>query len=912
MDNSIPRYLFISFISLFLVSIISINAATLKGHVIDKEIHETIAGAFVNLDGAKQIYVSDVDGNFIFENLKIGTYLLSAKMLGYKSSENEKVVLNSNDAIVIFDISIKSKANELSNVEVTAAKNKETDASARLDEKLASNVINIISAKTIEQLPDQNVANVMQRVSGVSMIKNNTGNNTEVIVRGMPPRYNSTLINGASAPSTSGADRSVPLDIIPSDLVSRVEVTKALTPDQEGSGIGGSVNVEMKDAPEKPFFNVNLAAGYNQLFFNNKISVFNAGNVNSYIKDPAEAHLNTNPNYDYMANLSDFSRDHLLVKKVQAPLDYNGAVSWGRRFFHNKLGVWVSGSYASINQGSYTDYMTYGVNENNMVSVSNINSRSYFTQGQRIGTNVKLDYQFDKNNKISIYNSFFQLTEDRVRHQVDTTSEKLTFKDLTNKDISTLVSTSMQGHHQILSNFEVDWTLVYSVATSQSPDLVTINTVQVLEPMLPVYLNYSSCITRLWQHNNDADKTAYLNLKYKPIVFDHLFELKAGGMVRAKNRYNYANEYTFDAPVNNPPYPDLATVIVTQDKNPQQRMGDAVNNPGNYQATENIEAGYIQVKTSIGKLQILAGVREEFTYQTNIHIQTQKVLIPSTPHQYRYYDMLPSIHLNYQLTDKQNMRLSAYQGISRPNYTELVDFQATAVNGGTNGNPKLQHSVGTCLDARYEWYPEKEEVFTVGVFYKYLPNPILDLTNPGTNINSPQNLNIPCTNYGVELVGTKYIGNFGANVNYTYTKSQMTYPGKTFYLDYKDANNNPVKKGGAAGISEIIPLANQSPHIINVALNYRDLKNGIKIQLVYTMQGKNLKSISKYYGQDEYQADYNDMGATVEKTIFNKLLIFGKASNLLNSKLETYTESGTKVQDISTSMSFIVGLKYSL
>ena len=911
MASSFHR-LFNSIICFLLISTITINAATLKGHVIDSDTHEFVQGAIISIKGTKFVAVAGSKGEYVFKNIPKGTYILSARMLGYKFTVKEEINLKSNNDEFNYDIYLRPDSRDLSNVEVKGVKNKETDAMARLDEKMASNVINIISAKTIETLPDQNVANVMQRVSGVSMIKNNTGNNTEVIVRGMPPRYNSTLINGASAPSTSGADRSVPLDIIPSDLVSRVEVTKALTPDQEGSGIGGSVNVEMKDAPEKPFFNVNLATGYNQFFFNNKISVFNAGNVNSYIKDPAEAHLNTNPYYDYMANLSDFSRDHLLVRKVQAPLDYNGALSWGRRFFHNKLGVWISGSYASINQGSYTDYMTYGVNDQNIVSVSNINTRSYYTEGQRIGTNVKLDYQFDKYNKISIYNSFFQLTEDRVRHQTDTTSEKLTFQDVTNKDISTLVNTSLQGHHQILDNFEVDWTLVYSVATSQSPDLVTINTDQVLEPLLPLYLNYSSCITRLWQHNNDEDKTAYLNLKYKPIVFNHLFEFKMGGMARVKNRFNYANEYTFDAPVNNPPYPDLATVIVRQDKNDQQRMGDAVNNPGNYQATENIEAGYIQVKTTFGKLQVLAGVREEFTYQTNFHSQTQKVLIPSTVNHYKYYDMLPSLHLNYQITDKQNMRMSVYEGISRPNYTELVDYQATAVNGGTNGNKFLQHSVGTCFDARYEWYPEKEEVFTAGVFYKYLPNPILDLTNPGTNITSPQNLNIPCTNYGFELVGTKYIGNFGASVNYTYTNSQMTYPGKTLYLDYKDANGNPIKKGGDAGIPEIIPLANQSPHIVNVALNYRDLKNSFKIQIVYTMQGKNLKSISKYYGQDSYQADFHDMGATVEKTIAKKLLIFGKASNLLNSKLETYTKSGTKIQDISTSMSFIVGLKYSL
>ena len=906
MANSLPRFLVISFISLLLVSTITINAATLKGHVFDSETHETIAGAFVNLDGAKQIYVSDVDGNFIFENLSIGTYLLSAKMLGYKSSENEKIVLNSNDAIVNYDLHIKSNSKELNNVEVTASKNKETDAMARLDEKQAPNVINIISAKTIETLPDQNVANVMQRVSGVSMVKNNTGNNTEVIVRGMPPRYNSTLINGTSAPSTSGSDRSVPLDIIPSDLVGRVEVTKALTSDQEGSGIGGTVNVEMKDAPEKPFFNFDLASGYNLFFLDNKLSTFKTSAV--AMKDPAEAHLNTNPNYDYMANISDFSTANLIIKTIKAPLDYNGALSWGRRFFKNKLGIWISASLASINQGSHTNYTPYNVTVDNLVSLSQMTNRNYYTQGTRLGSNVKLDYQFDKNNKISLYNSYFQLAENRVRQEVDTTSEKLVFNNATSTDISTLVSTSLQGHHQLLNNLEMDWSLVYSVATSQSPDLVSINIIQA--PNHPPVLNYTSCVTRVWQHNTDDDKTAYLNLKYKPLMFDHQFEIKAGGMARVKFRNNYANEYTFDAPVINPPNPDLETIILRQDRNDQQRMGDAVNNPGNYKATENIEAMYAQIKTNFGKLQVLAGVREEFTYQTNFHSETQYVLLPSTAHKYRYYDMLPSLHLNYQITEKQNLRLSAYQGISRPNYTELIDFHSPSANGGSNGNPNLQHSIGTCLDARYEYYPDKEEVFTAGVFYKYLPNPIVDLLNLSSNTNTPQNLNTPSVNYGFELVGTKYFGNFGASVNYTYTNSQMKYAGKILY--YKDANGVTQLTGGTAGVTEIIPLAGQSPHIINVSANYRDLKSGFKIQVVYTMQGRNLKGISSYYGQDTYQANFHDLGATIEKQIFHKLLFFGKASNLLNSKVEYYTNSGTKVNEISTSMSFIVGLKYSL
>ena len=202
---------------------------------------------------------------------------------------------------MVIDFKLITKDTELGEVVVTTNANRGTDVSARLTEKLANQVINVISSKTIESLPDLNVANVMQRVSGVSMVKNFAGNNTEAIIRGMPPRYNSVLVNGTTAPSTSGSTRSVPLDIIPSNLVGRIEVTKALTPDQEANGLGGSVNVEMKDAPETPLFSIDVASGYNQFFFNNKMSTFDAGVVNR--KDPAERFGN-----DYLANLTYFTR----------------------------------------------------------------------------------------------------------------------------------------------------------------------------------------------------------------------------------------------------------------------------------------------------------------------------------------------------------------------------------------------------------------------------------------------------------------------------------------------------------------------------------------------------------------------------------------------------------------------------
>ena len=106
-----------------------------------------------------------------------------------------------------------------------------------------------MSAKAMELSPDITVANVIKRMSGVTVERNSSGEGQYAILRGMDKRYNYTLVNGIKIPSPDNKNRFVPLDIFPSEILDRIEVTKSLTADMEGDGIGGAVNLVMKDAP---------------------------------------------------------------------------------------------------------------------------------------------------------------------------------------------------------------------------------------------------------------------------------------------------------------------------------------------------------------------------------------------------------------------------------------------------------------------------------------------------------------------------------------------------------------------------------------------------------------------------------------------------------------------------------------
>src|SRR6185312_14548244 len=138
-------------------------------------------------------------------------------------------------------ISLQSKSNDLSEVSVFGSIDKETDAASRSTEKNANNILNVVGAKAIIKSPDLNAANVLQRVSGVTIQRNSGGDEAYAVIRGVEPRYNNTLINGVKIASPDDKSRFISLDVVPSELLQRIEVSKSLTPEMEGDAIGGTI-----------------------------------------------------------------------------------------------------------------------------------------------------------------------------------------------------------------------------------------------------------------------------------------------------------------------------------------------------------------------------------------------------------------------------------------------------------------------------------------------------------------------------------------------------------------------------------------------------------------------------------------------------------------------------------------------
>ena len=112
---------------------------------------------------------------------------------------------------------------------------------ARNQKRNSSGVVDAIAAKEIGQLPDTNLAESLQRITGVS-IDRSGGEGRFITVRGFGPEFNTVFVNGRQIASED-LSRAFAFDTIASELVSNIQVNKTSTAMLQSGGIGSAVNI---------------------------------------------------------------------------------------------------------------------------------------------------------------------------------------------------------------------------------------------------------------------------------------------------------------------------------------------------------------------------------------------------------------------------------------------------------------------------------------------------------------------------------------------------------------------------------------------------------------------------------------------------------------------------------------------
>lgn len=875
------------------------NATKLKGHVYDKQTGEAIVGATVVLENPRRTTNTGLDGTFEFKDVKVGAAKISVSYITYKTIEKTLVILKEDNDHLKFYMESDSKS--LDDITIKSNAVSSTDQGARRLEKNAPQLMNIVSGRSIEISPDLTVANVMQRISGVSIERNSNGDGQYAILRGMDKRYNYTLVNGVKIPSPDNKYRYVPLDLFPSDLLDRLEVYKTLTPNLEGDAIGGAINMVMKNAPGLLQVNANVSTGYSQLFFDRKFTSYNASGIN--YKSSYEVN-----GKNYNATQNDFTKGTLDYKYKNPAPNLIGSLSLSKRFLDNKLGVVLAGSYQNTYRGSNsTFYNNSVVGIDPYAKITSKSYREFSEQQQRTGLHGKIDYIFNKDHQISLYNVYVNLKNQQLRDAVTTNysggydpvagNAQLVYDTRSRLTEQQIYNTTLHGDHKFFDDkFKVQWSAVYSSAKNDVPEntSISLDGLQQNFQSKRTSLVNSSPVTRRWERNTDEDLAGYLDLTYHVLSGAHKLDIMAGGLYRDKQRSSFFNNYDL-APgadhahdiygVNFQNYTDLNLVVT----NPT----GAVSNALTYDASEKIAAGYGMFKYSSAKLEVIGGARVEHTNQG------YNLLFPageSFPKGNQIYtDVLPSLTAKYFLSQKAQLHASYYKALNRPGFYEIVPGKVVNEEFQERGNPNLQRALADNFDLRYELFPGASEQLLVGAFYKKIKNPIEytfqpDATRGQDIFYTPGNFGT-ANNYGAEVDYIKYFSKIGVKANYTYTHSRITTTKSTRVLNSTTGDTEP------ANVNQERPLYGQSAHIANLSLLFKDTKKGWDVQLAGAYTGPRINTVSQFLNNDLWQEGFVQMDASAEKRFRRGISVFVKANNILNTPTKLFIKGTNPAND---------------
>lgn len=240
------------------------SAGTIQGKVTDAATGDALPGATVYLRGTSLGASTDLDGNFSVSGIPHGSYTVRVSYVGYRTL-NVKIAVAAGQTIKE-DFKLEAVGIKGKTVVVTA---QASGQNAAINEQLSSQqIVNAVSAARIQQLPDQNAAESIGRLPGVYLVRS-YGEGSQIAIRGLQPKYNRVMVDGVEMPATGTTDRAVDMSMISSNMLSGIEVYKTVTPDMDAAVLGGTVNLQIREAKRTrtgaPNVELWAQGGYNNL-----------------------------------------------------------------------------------------------------------------------------------------------------------------------------------------------------------------------------------------------------------------------------------------------------------------------------------------------------------------------------------------------------------------------------------------------------------------------------------------------------------------------------------------------------------------------------------------------------------------------------------------------------------------------
>lgn len=876
MVNFLRRALFLSLVLLVFQNVKSQTVAADAGVLVGKVMSETgrtLAGAKVFVTGATDSAMSDVDGRFSFR-VPVGSRVVFIEAEGHELYQDTVRIEKDKEFYLNLVLQVVERM-EAADVRVKRKPKENSVAQAIQTKRLSSQLVESISAEDFSKTTIRTTSDALKRIPGATISEGKFAN-----VRGMFDRYNAGYLNGAPLPSTESDRKAFSFDVIPASLLDNIVVIKSATPDLIADFGGGIIKINTKSIPDKFTQSISVGFQYNSITTGKSVRTFDiAGSEYFSVMSSANIAPNLDPKMIVDYNQSVFNATE--TKKFNNNWDFNPySVKPSPRFNYTvgipfkikkmQAGAMVSWNYSMTQRMALGKVITRDFSDNRLwrsftdsILATNVQNGGVANFALKINNKNKIDFK-----------NLYSLTYDVnsiVRAGVASYDDNITSQAFSNfSNLNSLYSSQLIGSHVMgKRQSTLNWVLNYGSTVRKVPDFriaqYSVSEGDLSTRQMVINQFFRDGTGRFFSNLNENSSSASLDYSTLRKTGKLTWILKTGAYVQHRSRVFNSRQFIY-GPITGgffsqaEPSKDLAADKISPTG---LYLIDKTRDKDDYTAFSALGAAYAMAENQLplfkkaGKsydLKVIYGVRvEQFTQVLKSREATKRNVYLANPG--TNVDWMPSITSIIPVSKKSSVRMAYSKTLNRPELRELAPFAFYnfSINSEILGFTNLQRATIQNYDLRYEFYSNKEDMVSIGVFKKRINNPIefsLDPTQTQIRTFTYQNQRI-ANNKGLELevrknfgsltklIGAKWLKNFTFYGNVALIKSEVRF----------DSVNTRTLQG-------------QSPYVINASLFYQN-KKGWQLNASFNKIGQRIAYIGLPVSSAKFGLDIYEYGRSV-------------------------------------------------
>ena len=708
------------------------------------------------------------------------------------------------------------------------------------EQRNSDSIKSVVHADGVAQLPDENVAEAVQRLPGVS-VERDQGEGRFVSVRGLGPDLNSVTINGTLVPSPESERRAVALDVLPSELVQSLSVIKTLTPDMDANSLGGTVDVKSLSA------------------FDHTGLFYTGSSEASYDKNTHQ----TSPKFSGAVS------DRFSLGDGIDNFGVAAALSWQKRDFGSD-NVETGGAW-DFEQGA---------------KLQEFEQRDYDISRERAGGGLNFDYKPDD---LSSY--YLRTLYSRYKDSETRNSTSLEFADplaagelgdaegsrkLKQREETQEIQSYVLGGERMFGLWTLSGQAGYSRSSEDSPGHIANAAFNGTDDFAdsgfydndkprPIigqgfYNPDNFSLDKVdWekQKTTDTEKNLRLDLARDYDLSGYASQVKFGGKVSRRNKDNNLDAWVYedfddlgfsDEQLNLNQFkkgtvdyrlgqfgPGISGSAIKQligGLNQADFYDETESRVNDFKISEDINAGYLMNTIDIDDWRFIAGMRYEGTEFEAKGTGATDGEFQSTETKRRYHHWLPGLHARYQLDKNTQVRAAWTKSVVRPTFGQLAPGFVIDDDEATFGNPDLKPLESSNLDLGIEHYMGHAGTVSAFVFYKDIKNFVYNTDLAGTGAWADFSEAHTFANgdsaklYGLELAYSQKFDWLPAPWNGLLLGANTTFSRSDAEIEGFDAASGINRKRS-------IDLPNQSDTVGNLMLGWEDDKLSLRLSANY-------------------------------------------------------------------------------